>query len=714
MSAYNAFVVPLSDAMKWFNYRAADIGSVKQSVERALGKNGKAWFINFVKDLNGISSKPYSTGLSDMMIRNAKIASVAANLSVVIQQPVSYLRAAAVISPKYLISAVFHKSNVAMAKKYAPIAQWKSWGFYDVNIGKSLREVIVGDESTAQKIRQVSLAGAQIADNLTWGALWNACEAEIRDTRRDLKPGTEAFNNAVGERLSEIVDRTQVVDSVFHRSQLMRSENSLVKLYTAFMAEPTKSYNLLRNAIAAMVRNDPGAKAKFARVVVTFAVTQIANAAVRAIVGAFRDDDDEEEFMEKWLQSFTTEAIDNINPLNLIPGLREVMSILEGYDASRMDLKAVEDMVATVNAWIKYANGESRWSVYKLIFKSVQAVSSLTGIPAGNLMRAFNSVYNTLSGENIDMENETATITKSYETLYDAILSGDTATVERIRALMAADEESPKSPEDIDKGIAEVLMQNDPRIKEAYEARTAGKFTLLRSIYAEIRADGFTDDMITYAVNAYKNSLKEDEAKDLTEELDVSMYDYDDLYVAIRGGTSNSDLQEIAAEIMAHSDAQDPEQAVRDELSAEFKNEYVGYVEDGNTAQAETLAENLMIFGFTEDKLAEWVSDYQYEQIRAAVESYDADTANEYINEKKEAGAEDSDIASSITRIMKAKVIAFYEEGDYDGIQGVIDFLTMLELYYTNENYYLYGYSYYYEDKIWGWIEDYEESLAEG
>ena len=45
--------------------------------------------------------------------------------------------------------------------------------------------------------------------------------------------------------LSEIVDQTQVVDSVLHRSQIMRSQDKLVQMATAFMAEPTKSYNLL-------------------------------------------------------------------------------------------------------------------------------------------------------------------------------------------------------------------------------------------------------------------------------------------------------------------------------------------------------------------------------------------------------------------------------------------------------------------------------------
>ncbi len=51
------------------------------------------------------------------------------------------------------------------------------------------------------------------ADEITWKALWRAVEAETRDIT-DLKSGSDAFYTAVGERFTEIIDRTQVVDTV--------------------------------------------------------------------------------------------------------------------------------------------------------------------------------------------------------------------------------------------------------------------------------------------------------------------------------------------------------------------------------------------------------------------------------------------------------------------------------------------------------------------
>ena len=61
--------------------------------------------------MNLVNSGKLSHGLwndkiSKKLLRNFKAASVGMNLSVVIKQPVSYIRAADVINPKYLIKAL--------------------------------------------------------------------------------------------------------------------------------------------------------------------------------------------------------------------------------------------------------------------------------------------------------------------------------------------------------------------------------------------------------------------------------------------------------------------------------------------------------------------------------------------------------------------------------------------------------------------------------
>ena len=91
------------------------------------------------------------------------------------------------------------------------------------------------------------MTGAEWGDRLTWGYLWYACKMEVRDK---LNLTGEALNKATAKRFRDVVYRTQVVDSTMTRSQAMRDTKGLSTFTTAFMAEPTLSYNMLLDAYA--------------------------------------------------------------------------------------------------------------------------------------------------------------------------------------------------------------------------------------------------------------------------------------------------------------------------------------------------------------------------------------------------------------------------------------------------------------------------------
>ena len=93
------------------------------------------------------------------------------------------------------------------------------------------------------------------ADDMTWSIIWRAVKKEIEATKPDLKVGSEAYWNAVSDRFSYVVDRTQVVDSVFHRSQIMRKTDLFSKTATSFMAEPTKTWNMLKTEYTLAARD---------------------------------------------------------------------------------------------------------------------------------------------------------------------------------------------------------------------------------------------------------------------------------------------------------------------------------------------------------------------------------------------------------------------------------------------------------------------------
>ena len=111
--------------------------------------------------------------------------------------------------------------------------------------------------------------------------IWNAVKLEIADTEPGLREGSKEFFDAVNYRFSEIIDKTQVVDTVMHRSDAMRQSDSSWKYLTAFMSEPTKSYNLLLNAVEKYNKNKtPENKKELTRTISAWTATMIVNTLV--------------------------------------------------------------------------------------------------------------------------------------------------------------------------------------------------------------------------------------------------------------------------------------------------------------------------------------------------------------------------------------------------------------------------------------------------
>ena len=285
MSSYAAYVLPLEDALRWVNYRAGKGHTTRDAMDRAFGKQAQRWLMSFMETLNGATRPSDNPAWYNTLMRNYKTAAVSANLRVAIQQPSAYARASAVLDPKYLLhvkkSKAQMESGLKTAQKYAPIMNWKQWGFRDTFVAGDLRSMLVGDNSLREEIVEQSGALAGLADDITWGAIWNACAAETRD-RTSLKEGTEAFYQRTAARFREVIDLTQVVDSPFHRSQNMRIKNAIYQGFTAFMSEPTKSYNMLmREGIRVKQKGWKSSKKLFGRIVLAYVSANLLNAIVK-------------------------------------------------------------------------------------------------------------------------------------------------------------------------------------------------------------------------------------------------------------------------------------------------------------------------------------------------------------------------------------------------------------------------------------------------
>lgn len=444
MAKYNALALPILDTMKWFNYRdtvkngAGQLltQNVKQSIEAVYGSDALRYFTTFIKDLNGVSEGGRGEGFANRMISNYKVAAVAANLRVALLQPTAYVRAANVISPKYLTLAlknapkalwnasgnVFRGGRSGLTGEmleHSGIALWKSLGFYDTNIGRGVREQIKNAAGIKEKVVEKSMSLAELGDTSTWTVIWSACKLEQK-----AKGYTgQALLQQTAERFREVVYATQVVDSTMTRSHMMRSKSTFSKLSTAFMSEPTLSYNMLLDAAMGIQevnrRGGNGWKAqggKLLRAFTVFASTAAASALVESLFDAFRDDDDEDAITKFINALFGEKLLDgnlgqNLLPIDSLPYFKDAVSILQGYSNERMDTEFISKIVNAAKIWAetyKLETGEldkatkvtsyGSMTTWGKVYKTLDALSSTAGLPLAATTREVTSIWNATIG----------------------------------------------------------------------------------------------------------------------------------------------------------------------------------------------------------------------------------------------------------------------------------------------------------------------------
>lgn len=460
MATYHGFTLPLEDFTRIFNYAtsASDIengaNSVKAMLTNAFGSEAPVQQIELLlKDVNGSARSDPTTELMNKGLAFMKKYAVAGSLSVSIQQPSAIARATAYIDPKYFagekITAEKHKELWEHMKKYAPVAAIKEIGYFDQGLGRSAREWMTAREygGLAEKAKglvtdsnyrsDVVMALPGLMDELTWCSIWQAVEREVADTT-NLKTGSEEFNKRVGDRFTQIITETQVYDSVFSRSAMMRSKDVGVKMATAFMAEPLTNVSMVVDAIDDF-RN--GRKALGARKLGSVVASMLLNSILKSFVYAARNDDDDKSYIEKYIAALTGELKDGFNPLTYIPYIKDVVSIVQGYDVERNDMTMIADL------WNAYTSLKSdKKSTYRKIEDFAGRIAQIFGLPLKNVMRDMRAAYYTYdtiaNGEETTWQGALQAVAEGWtgaspsnsEQLYDALVSGNVKQADRVKA----------------------------------------------------------------------------------------------------------------------------------------------------------------------------------------------------------------------------------------------------------------------------------------
>jgi hypothetical protein len=421
MIQYSTLLAPMEDINRIYNYRYRDAEgnltgkNVKQVLTDVYGEAAPTYWTNLMRDLqNGLNSTGTdTTRLVEKLVGNAKGASVGFNVRVAIQQPTAYVRAAAILDPstmaKGMVGGATEGSGWEKAKRYAPIASIKDTTGFDQSSRYSIAQNIYGGEGgIREKLNDWSGWAAGKADAVTWGAIWNACEWTVVN-EGGYERGSDAFYARVAQVFTDVIDQSQVVDGILQRTQIMRDKGGLAKQATAFMGEPLKTLNMFMRAYDAwrFEQNIPkrsAAMKKMTRTIGAVLVTDIVNALVQSVVDAFRADDKDKNYRERYLEKLTgitgdketdnllsvlwgSNLWDNMDPLGRLPYLKDVKSLAQGFTVSRMDADTVGEFISAMQLFIRSAQGEGKKTTLYAAKQLLTTGSKIFGISLANAGR---------------------------------------------------------------------------------------------------------------------------------------------------------------------------------------------------------------------------------------------------------------------------------------------------------------------------------------
>ena len=372
-------------------------------LEEAYGKEVMQYLADLQLQLKGGAVRT-SRSLGDKAISIFRKNAVAGSLSVALQQPLSYIRAAMLINPKYLTKAAlseYWKNSYKERMAYSGVSVIKEMGRFDMALGQSAREYLMPDgmESRGRKIwegvKEYSTILPELMDRWTWNRMWVAVKAEQHALLPEMDVKSEEFLTTVGERFNELMRRTQVYDSVLVKSQNMRSDNYFVKSLTSFMAEPTLTINVLADAVRSAVQGEKGGKTLLAKAGATFILSAVLQAVFKGLMSTGRTPDEKKNWEENFLYRFFANFMNEIDPLQLVPGYSDAVTLLKDGKLQDDAMGALGKLFTAGQKGVDLLLGNGKNGVYRDLEDSVGQLTQLfSGLPLKNLMRDARAMWN--------------------------------------------------------------------------------------------------------------------------------------------------------------------------------------------------------------------------------------------------------------------------------------------------------------------------------
>ncbi len=647
MAAYAAFALPLNDMMRVINGKTADGVQLKA----LFGENLSNSIQDFLNDVNGgIRSDNLAI---PALFRSFKAAATGNNLRVAIQQPTAIMRSLSKLNPKHY--EMFFSSNsrtrrtlseqqktklLAEMGKYTSTWLVKELGGADINAKRSLGKEItyLGFRDTTAQGRLNTITEKQFwlaekADQLTWMYIWSACKNEAIDKLKNRQKAHgigytyEDVLRMAGDRFDEVTNETQVYDSVFARSKIMRSSSYLAKLYTSFFAEPSTTLNM---AYEMARKFSTGEVREAVKIGVSLIFNSLFNIAAAAVVDAMRDDDDDQNFKEKYIEALFSNLLDNFEPMGYMPYFRDLISALKGYDVNRSDVELVSRFVTRFNKLKKAIEKEPR-NDRELLESAADvslAVVDMFGIAGTNFKRDFMAVVDTVTKKSNWEKGTKTTLNssikdalngtfrwgkeKSYsDKLYYAVMNEDSSYIKRMKE--SNDEDEYKSL--IKKG----LKDHDLRVASAAACHMDGDFDGYERYVNDIVKDGFDREHVVSAILSAENKLlkdaaEEDEDVELVSQIDGMTATKKDIYAEVEKGEYGllEEYYRLKVDYYKEKEDEEPEKkavtAVKNLLTSNYKEIYEDSDEDAKKKLREMLTD-IKVDGhrlYTYDSIRRW------------------------------------------------------------------------------------------------------------
>ena len=701
MSDYNAFVLPSEDMTRMMNYKTEGGERIRALVKRYYSPQTAEYIMNFLSRLNGNSATEAGGSWLNAFMGKAKGAAVTFNLSVAIQQAGSAARAMAEIDPKYfyggtaLAAANLGKrgaakltgrsisSSYAELEKYAPIAILKGWGYFDTNMSRGMYQRARSDamgsisdwrsrdakenpgmtftlarEKLYDKASDWGGKLAELGDRATWARIWEAVKLEVADTHPDLTKGSEEYFEACAERFTEVIDKTQVVDSVFQRAE-WATEKGMMKQQMAFMSEPLTMYNMVYRAVEDLSgANGKAAKAKagkqLARTLGSITVSSAVTAALKSIVTALRDRDNEKKDEEgniigvrtgadKWLDAMGGNFAENMLGIGSI-FTNAVQGAFSFTGSSDLTTQWMSDLAGALKELQKGSEAE----LDKAFYKMTRSASALTGIGFGSLVRDVTAIRDasteyfardSLAGaawdKSLPFAARVAAAEKNYvmkkqgdgrkensDIYYDLMMDAycdsgfgaDFATV--VDAAIRTG-----GGEGIANSFKTKLREAEERVRMAAQALMDGDMTEYSRLYEELCESAVGRRVVASMINSEYNALQEKEEKEPpTSASIIAELQRDDVatdpqvtaanqaYSAAVAAGSPTQLKQAVSALKA---AGVDEETLYSKVRTSYKKDYCWAVWSGDRATAQKASEMMKGAGVGIDNAAlkAWTSD---------------------------------------------------------------------------------------------------------